>query len=129
MEKFNPDPNDVVEQQQQNQEWEAIRRNSLRCFEVTFFDESAPEHVFAHFHDAGNEHSGHLSFVTIEPDGRHKIARLFNSRGWKAVKEIEDPTQRTQLATTLAAVERRSDQRMQELNPDQRPRRRRFPTH
>lgn len=73
------------------QEFERVRQESLRAFEVTLTD-GALIHVFAHFHDAGASAAGHLSFIIIDPNGRHIIDRVFSVHVWQELREIQvDP--------------------------------------
>lgn len=82
------DPNPVAGAE--DEDFETIRQESLRSFEVTLTDNQKVI-VFAHFHDAGANAAGHLSFIVIDPYGRQIIDRVFSVHVWKELREIPTP--------------------------------------
>lgn len=74
-------------------EFELAREAALRTFKVKRTDGST-EIVKAHLHDAGDNKSGHLNFVLIEPSGRHAIKRGFAAGTWIDYEDITSDQQR-----------------------------------
>lgn len=122
-----PDPKATTTQM--DEDFESVRQASLRAFEVILVDGST-ERVFAHFHDSGVG-PGHLSFVTIDTEGRQIISRVFNVHVWKDLKEVTTADQQTQCAKAKLHVLRTERNVERRLNPDQgvNARRKRFGVH
>lgn len=71
-----------------HQEFERVRQESLRAFEVLLTDGNSVR-VFAHFHDAGATAAGHLSFIVIDPNGRQIVDRVFSVHIWQELRETQ----------------------------------------
>lgn len=86
---------------------ETALNDALRQFRVVRGDDRE-EVVFAHYHDSGNSHSGHLCFVTISLDGRHVVSRIINAGDWADLAEIVKvltPAERRKAVTTYAKAQ------------------------
>ncbi len=68
-------------------DFETVRQESLRVFEIDFVDGTTPERVFAHFHDAGGS-APLVCFITIDPNGNQVIARAINVSIMRGMREL-----------------------------------------
>lgn len=68
-------------------DFQVARLLALRAFDVRLAN-GTTERVYAHMHDSGQNPHGHLSFITIDRDGHHRINRTFNTRTWDHMTEI-----------------------------------------
>ncbi len=80
---------------------EELRIASLRTFAVKL-DSGGTDYVCAHYHNGGQDGPGHLSFVTVDVNGRSLIGSVYNASEWLSLVDVTTP-ERMARAAELSA--------------------------